>query len=70
MVQPVKKVDSLIPDVRENLEGDSPSLFTVVELGVELTRGSISPGTNEDKDIFLAKLDFTHEHSLLQKQHN
>ena len=36
MVQPVKIVDSLIPGFRENLEGDSPSLFTVVELGVEL----------------------------------
>ena len=36
MVQLVKIVDSLIPGFRENLEGDSPSLFTVVELGVEL----------------------------------
>ena len=36
MVQPVKIVDSLIPGFRENLEGDSLSIFTVVELGVEL----------------------------------
>ena len=36
MVQPVKIVDSMIPGFRENLEGDSLSLFRVVELGVEL----------------------------------
>ena len=36
MVQPVKIVDSLIAGFRENLEGDSLSLFTVVERGVEL----------------------------------
>ena len=36
MVLPVKIVDSLIPGFRENLEGDSSLLFTVVELGVEL----------------------------------
>ena len=36
MVQPVKIVDSLIPGFRENLEVESPSLFIVIELGVEL----------------------------------
>ena len=37
---------------------------------VYLTRGSISPWINWEKHIFLAKLDFIHQHSLLQKQHN
>ena len=36
MVQPVEIVDSLILGFREDLEGDSRPLFTVVELGVEL----------------------------------
>ena len=42
-------------------------LTTVVP---SITRGSISPGTYLEKHICLAELDFIHQHSLLQKQHN